>query len=342
MATLVSEQLRWLADQWENHCGYKSAVLSGIVPDRAHLDTGGYHCSVEDLKAHSNGNDYSNTRPDDRGHNPKHGAGVDMSMSPADMKRCYLRVKRVWDDKSDTRRRYLNAINTWKGSGDAIRLDFYANVTSWATPDHKWHNHGEVRRRWLRDWTAVRAIVSVLKGESHAQWLASQKTTTNPAAPTTPKGTTMSKAVVMEALNEFFTKQKVPFQGAPGERLTAAGWKPMTTAAKESYTFERLRDAIPVLASVKEANRKLDALAVSVGGNLPAEFAAIRADMTAQRDAIAAQLDDVRDAADVDETAVAAAVLASLTPEAIAAAIPAALTDQVADVLASRLTTAQG
>ena len=184
MATLVSEQLRWLADQWENHCGYKSAVLSGIVPDRAHLDTGGYHCSVEDLKAYGNGNDYSNTRPDDRGHNPKHGAGVDMSMSPADMKRCYLRVKRVWDDKSDTRRRYLNAINTWKGSGDATRLDFYANVTSWATPDHKWHNHLEVRRRWLRDWTAVPAIVSVLKGESHAAWLKSQKPA---AAPTKPK-----------------------------------------------------------------------------------------------------------------------------------------------------------
>lgn len=173
VATLVSEQVRWLADQWEDHCGYPSAVLSGIVPDQRHLDNGGYHCSVEDLRRFDNEKDYSNTRPDDRDQNVQYGAGIDMSMSPADMKRCHDRVRRVWADKTDPRRVYVNAINTWSGTGDAVRLDFYANTSKYASPDHKWHNHGELRRRWLRDWTAVRAVVSVLRGDTVAQWKAS-------------------------------------------------------------------------------------------------------------------------------------------------------------------------
>ncbi|WP_341719924.1 hypothetical protein QQG74_09560 [Micromonospora sp. FIMYZ51] len=173
MATLVSDPIRYLADQWENHCGYPSAVLSGIVPDQRHLDQGGFHCSVEDLRRFGNQNDYSNTRPDDKDWNVRYGAAVDMSMSPADMKRTHDRVRKAWADLSDPRRPYINAINTWSGSGDAVRLDFYANTAKYASPDHKWHNHGEMRRRWLLNMTAAKAIVSVLKGETKQQYLAS-------------------------------------------------------------------------------------------------------------------------------------------------------------------------
>lgn len=171
MTTLVSDPIAYVAHEWEDSCGYDSAVLSGIKPDAAHLDRGGYHCSIEDLIAHGNGGDYSNTRPDDKGFNPKYGAAIDMSMSSSDMIKCHNRVRAVWADRTDPRRIYMNAINTWDGSGDAVRLDFYANTERVASADHKWHNHGEMRRRYLLDWTAARAMVSALKGETKEQWI---------------------------------------------------------------------------------------------------------------------------------------------------------------------------
>ncbi|MCG5464241.1 hypothetical protein MED01_002406 [Micromonospora sp. MED01] len=171
MATLVSDPIRFIADQWENHCGYPSAVLSGIVPDGRHLDNGGYHCSVEDLKRFGNQRDYSNIRPDDKDRNVRYGAAIDMSLSPSDMKRSHDRMRKVWVDTTDPRRKYLNAFNTWDGSGDAVRLDFYAGTAGYASPDHKWHDHQEVRRRYVLDMTAAEAIVSALKGETKQQYL---------------------------------------------------------------------------------------------------------------------------------------------------------------------------
>lgn len=342
MATLVSEQLRWLADQWENHCGYKSAVLSGIVPDRAHLDTGGYHCSVEDLKAYGNGNDYSNTRPDDRGHNPKHGAGVDMSMSPADMKRCYLRVKRVWDDKSDTRRRYLNAINTWKGSGDATRLDFYANVTSWATPDHKWHNHLEVRRRWLRDWTAVRAIVSVLKGESHAAWLASQKPA---AAPTKPKEETMSIGDTTKKDAEKFFRTLLSVDATPAAKppyhnadyYKADGKTPNNTEWGLRYWMETVVEDVRASRAHAKAGEEqsrqnakaLDALTKLLAGQGSEQIiAAIRAEEEVTREALTSE---VRQLAPGLAVAIAAELGPDSSPEQIGEAAARALARMLGD-----------
>lgn len=173
MTTKRSEQENWLIQEWERNFGYSSAVFSGFEPNAAHLDSGGYHCSVLDLRAHGNGGDYSNSRPDDRDFNVEYGSAIDMSMSPADMMKCHGRVRAVFDDRSDPRRQFLNAINTYDGTGDAVRLDFYANTATVASADHRWHNHQETRRKWNRSWGAVRAIASVLKGESKAAYLAS-------------------------------------------------------------------------------------------------------------------------------------------------------------------------
>ena len=192
MATLVSPQIRWTADQYVNHCGYRSAVLSGIAPDSRHLDNGGFHCSVEDLRRFGNADDYSNTRPDDRNFNIQYGAAIDVSMSPADMRKHHARIHAVWADHTDPRRKYFNAVNTWDGSGDAVRLDFVTNTAKPATADHKWHAHDETRRRYLLDPVAARAKVSVWKGETKAQWLASQS----------PEEDTMTKDEFLELLRD--------------------------------------------------------------------------------------------------------------------------------------------
>jgi hypothetical protein len=183
MATLVSTPVRAVADGFVHSCGYKSAVLSGIVPDERHKKNGGYHCSVDDLKAHGNGGDYSNTRPDDKNLNIQYGAAFDVTMSGADMVKSYKRVHAVWADKGDPRRKYINCVNTWDGSGDAVRLDFVVGTAKYASPDHKWHVHGELRRRYLGDPKAARAYISMLKGEAKATWIAREE---KPAAAVKP------------------------------------------------------------------------------------------------------------------------------------------------------------
>lgn len=181
MATLVSPQLRSIADAIVKKSGFSSAVLSGIVPDRRHLDNGGYHCSVEDLRKHNNQNDYSNSRVDDRNFNVQYGAALDVTMSKKDMVKAYKRVYRVFKDTGDPRRKYINAINCWDGSGDAVRLDFKANKAKYATPDHRWHVHGDLPRRYVRDAKAARAWISVFAGEAKATWIAREE---KPARPT--------------------------------------------------------------------------------------------------------------------------------------------------------------
>lgn len=187
MATLVSSQMRSIATAAVGDCGYPSAVLSGIVPDRRHLDRGGYHCSVKDLRRYGNEDDYSNRRDDDRDLNEEYGAAVDVSLSKADMVKNHKRVHAVWKDRSDPRRKYLNAINTWDGSGEAVRLDFVTNKASYASPDHTWHFHLEVRRRHVRSDKAARAVISVLGGESRADWVAREEEPPPPVPPRPPK-----------------------------------------------------------------------------------------------------------------------------------------------------------
>lgn len=199
MSTLVSPVIRTVADGYVHSCGFASAVLSGIVPDARHKTNGGYHCSVEDLRIYGNAGDYSNTRPDDKNFNIKYGAAVDVTMSKSDMIRHYKRVYAVFKDRADPRRKYFNAVNTWPGMGDAVRLDFVTNKVKRASDDHKWHVHDEMRRRYLLDPKAGRAKLSVLRGESKAAWIAREETpvkagTPAPKPPATPaKPTTAGK-----------------------------------------------------------------------------------------------------------------------------------------------------
>lgn len=175
MATLASPPLRTAADDVVKRAGYSSAVLSGLLPDSRHLGSGGYHCSVEDLRLHGNAGDYSNVRPDDKNFNIKYGAAYDISMSKSDMIRNYKRVYAVFRDKTDPRRKYINAINTWPGVGDPVRLDFVTGKIGRASIDHTWHMHGELRRRWAADAKAARAHHSVHAGETKAAWIAREE-----------------------------------------------------------------------------------------------------------------------------------------------------------------------
>lgn len=173
MSTLSTTSLNWLAGQWEDT--YGSAVLSGIVGDLAHKARGGYHISREDQ---GSGN-YSVTRADDKpGNGPNdRAAAIDMTMSTADIIKCHKRLREIWKNrKTDSRMKYINAWNGWDGEGDAGRYDVVTGTIGTATSDHKWHIHLEIRRKYVNDMNAMKAILSMLKGES-----ASGVTVPNPA-----------------------------------------------------------------------------------------------------------------------------------------------------------------
>jgi hypothetical protein len=162
MTTLATTSLKWLANEWEKV--YKSAVLSGIVGDLAHKKRGGYHISREDQ---GSGN-YSVTRPDDRpGNGPSdRAAAIDMTMNTADMIKCHVRLRESWKNRAkDSRWKYINAWNGWDGKGDAGRYDVVTGNVGTATADHKWHIHLEIRRKYVNDMNAMKAILSLIKGE---------------------------------------------------------------------------------------------------------------------------------------------------------------------------------
>jgi hypothetical protein len=171
MTTKAPDMLLDTAHKWEDLL--PSAVFAGIVGDANHPD--GYHISYDD----NSKSNYSTTRPPDKPPNmPSANAvmasAIDMSMNKTDMVTSYKRIKAVYDNKNDTRRKYFNAVNCWSGTGDAQRLDLYANEISYASPDHKSHVHDEYARMYCQDPKAGRAHLSVWSGQTHDQWLAQE------------------------------------------------------------------------------------------------------------------------------------------------------------------------
>ncbi|MEU5668942.1 hypothetical protein ABZ749_00965 [Micromonospora sp. NPDC047753] len=268
MATRATPVLTGIAANWKKL--YPSAVISGIVGDTRHAKRGGYHISIEDQV---NRSDYSVTRPDDKappGTWPRDCASaIDMNLSLADMRLCHARLCAVWRNRAnDPRARYLNAHNGWDGTGNPGRYDWYAGTVSTATDDHEWHVHLELRRRYVNDPKAAAAVLSILRGDSLADF----------------QGDDMA----------LDTKTPIYDKG-PSERQA--------------------------LADLHYAQFKGNKVSVEQQSlaRLEAQLAAL-----AGRDL-------------VDEPAIVAGVLASLTPEKIAAAIPPAQVKAVADELARRM-----
>jgi len=165
MATLSTTMLNGLARQWED--AYPSAVLSGIVGDLAHKARGGYHISRQDQPS----TNYSVIRADDKSGPSDRASAIDMTMSTTDIIKCHTRLREIWKNRAnDPRMKYINAWNGWDGKGDAGRYDVVKGTIGTATADHKWHIHLEIRRRYVNDMNAQKAILSMIKGETLAQY----------------------------------------------------------------------------------------------------------------------------------------------------------------------------
>lgn len=224
MTTTAYPELKKFAADFED-C-FQSAICSGLVGDDAHRKRGGYHIGRK-FQPSSN---YSVVRPDDRaGHGPDDATtAVDMSMSAADIVLCTKRLKAVYDNPSDPRRKYINAFNGWLGKGDAQRFDMVARKISRASSDHRWHIHLEIRRVYVRVAVAYRAVLSALRGETLAQYLISIG-----VKPSEPKVKTLMPAYPGRVLAPSLAKAAAkpdPALKTWQARMIARGWKSLGTA----------------------------------------------------------------------------------------------------------------
>lgn len=168
MTTLATDELRQLAADWKALWG--SAKVSGIVGNTEHALRGGYHISREDQ---TNPENYSIVRPDDKVGPSNTASAIDMTMNTADMIACTKRLVVAFNNLTDPRRKYINGFNGTIDGKTAHRWDVYAHFLGAATADHLWHVHLSIRRRYCNSPTAMKAILSILKGESVEAYLRS-------------------------------------------------------------------------------------------------------------------------------------------------------------------------
>lgn len=171
MSTLAPPELVKTADEWEELADYPSAVCSGIVGDLAHKLRGGYHISIEDQPK----TNFSVIKPDDKAPpgtwRRDYASAIDMNMSLKDMKKCHARVVAVWRNRAnDPRAKYFNAWNGWDGEGSPGRYSFVTGEVQTASDDHTWHGHLEVKRRYANDPRMRVAWISIISGETIAEY----------------------------------------------------------------------------------------------------------------------------------------------------------------------------
>lgn len=220
MSTVATAVIKGLAADWKK-C-YTSAKLSGIVGDAAHQREGGYHIG----RRFQSGSNYSVVRPDDRGGPDNAAAAIDMTMSQSDMRLCTRRLVTAYSNPVDPRRKYLNAFNGTLDNKQARRWDVYARSIGSATPDHLWHVHLEIRRKYVNSATAAAAVLSILKGETLSDYVSRTglkvQATAAPSKSPSPYPGLVQKGSKGSAVKSVQSKVGVTADGDFGPKTEAA------------------------------------------------------------------------------------------------------------------------
>jgi hypothetical protein len=202
MVTKAPANLNWLADEWEN--AIASAVCSGIVGDSAHQEKPSKHNSYSD-NMNNSGSSWATSHPKDQSGPKDMAMALDMSMSSADMALVHGRFKKLYNARgSDARAAYVDCFNGDDSTSGPKRYDLPAGSVSDTDSSHEWHEHLETFRCYVgtddASDTAVRAILSVVKGETEEQWL---------------EGDDMPSAA--EVANEVWQRKAGEYYSGPGE-----------------------------------------------------------------------------------------------------------------------------
>lgn len=173
MTHAPSEAIKWEVRTFDALPDYPSSTPAGINGDQRHFNANTYHIGIRELP---NKGGYTNRTWEDKmpaAGSDMHSSATDESMSTADMVKNWNRHLAVFLDHSDPRRVYIAEYIGWNGKGKAERLDYQTNQRTVSSDDHKWHRHRAKRRRFYNSMEAAKACISIDKGETKAQYLAS-------------------------------------------------------------------------------------------------------------------------------------------------------------------------
>lgn len=173
MTAAPSDALRWEVATFDALPDYPSSTPAGVNGDQSHFESPTYHIGIAELPVKGG---YTNRTWEDQmpaAGSAWHSSATDESMSTADMVKNWNRHLAVYNDHSDPRRQYLAEYLGWNGVGSAERLDFQVNTRTSASVDHKWHRHRAKKRRYYNSMDAARACISIDRGETKEQYLAS-------------------------------------------------------------------------------------------------------------------------------------------------------------------------
>lgn len=208
----ITEAMWWFIEEWERL--EPATVYAGSWGNFKP----GYHCDWDTI--HAKGwaaNDYSVKLPDDKvggTYLSKYGAAVDITFPSAQSGnytsiRMYSdRVRAAWKARDPRLKGWREVLcNSSDGDSAADGFDF----TDWSerTPDdtHKWHIHFSCLRKYVDVWDVYRAMMSILRGETLAQWLA--KGDDMPKAIWTTKGYWLCQGGKREPINDGDDMAKV-------------------------------------------------------------------------------------------------------------------------------------
>lgn len=150
---------------------YSSGVHSGII---GHPGTNTYHQSIENLPNQSGYTHYwKNDKSPPGSWSRQYAVGDDLSMNRSDMITDWKRHKAVFDDHSDPRRQYIAEYIGTPDGYTAYRLDFADGSVEQSSADHTWHAHNAPWRKYFNSAEATNARLSVRRGQTKAQYLAS-------------------------------------------------------------------------------------------------------------------------------------------------------------------------
>lgn len=175
----VTDALWWL---WYKLDELEPAnMLGGIYADKP-----GYHNKRKNLPS----TDYSVQLAEDKLGPDWAAAALDWTFPDAqagDYRKIAKYSKRLLDsgrDLSDLRGNYLREFyGNSDLDTDVEGWDFHYLKVVRSDDSHLWHIHISIKRKYLADFKAMRAILSILKGETYAQWLAAEKALAEPPPP---------------------------------------------------------------------------------------------------------------------------------------------------------------
>jgi hypothetical protein len=170
----ITAELWWL---WEQLRDLEPGTKLGGI----YANTNGYHDTRNNLRRRLPGN-YSIQDPEDKGGPGDKAAAIDWTFPDAqrgDYRRIALYCDRLMASSKDMQDDRLNGWREWYGQTDTDR-----EVEGWdsryvrpASSDlsHLWHIHMSCDRDKVEDMRTMRAMLSVLRGETYAQWLATDQ-----------------------------------------------------------------------------------------------------------------------------------------------------------------------